>query len=141
MPFFFSFSLSLSLPPSPHSLSSPSPFLPPQVRELEGEFEGEQRKSSESIKAVRKYERRVKELTYQSEEDRKNLNRLQDLVDKLQLKVKAYKRSSEEAVSDRVRGGGTLGGGERPGGREGGREGRGEAEGEGIGRDRRPGQE
>lgn len=35
----------------------------------------------------------------QTEEDKKNLNRLQDLVDKLQLKVKAYKRQSEEAVS------------------------------------------
>lgn len=35
----------------------------------------------------------------QTEEDRKNVVRLQDLVDKLQLKVKAYKRSTEEAVS------------------------------------------
>ncbi|KPP72338.1 hypothetical protein Z043_108672 [Scleropages formosus] len=32
-----------------------------------------------------------------SEEDHKNLVRLQDLVDKLQLKVKSYKRSAEEA--------------------------------------------
>ncbi|XP_026510376.1 myosin-8-like [Terrapene carolina triunguis] len=44
-----------------------------------------------------KYERRVKELTYQSEEDRKNILRLQDLVDKLQLKVKSYKRQAEES--------------------------------------------
>ena len=36
----------------------------------------------------------------QTEEDKKNLMRLQDLVDKLQLKVKAYKRQAEEAVSD-----------------------------------------
>lgn len=35
----------------------------------------------------------------QTEEDKKNLLRLQDLVDKLQLKVKAYKRQAEEAVS------------------------------------------
>jgi len=35
----------------------------------------------------------------QTEEDKKNMVRLQDLVDKLQLKVKAYKRQSEEAVS------------------------------------------
>jgi len=35
----------------------------------------------------------------QTEEDRKNVARLQDLVDKLQLKVKAYKRAAEEAVS------------------------------------------
>lgn len=33
-----------------------------------------------------------------TEEDKKNVTRLQDLVDKLQLKVKAYKRQSEEAV-------------------------------------------
>lgn len=46
-------------------------------------------------------------LTSQAEEDRKNLVRLQDLVDKLQLKVKAYKRQAEEAVSDeRSRGAG-----------------------------------
>lgn len=35
----------------------------------------------------------------QTEEDKKNLTRLQDLVDKLQLKVKSYKRAAEEAVS------------------------------------------
>lgn len=33
-----------------------------------------------------------------TEEDKKNVTRLQDLVDKLQLKVKAFKRQSEEAV-------------------------------------------
>lgn len=32
-----------------------------------------------------------------TEEDRKNLSRLQDLVDKLQLKVKSYKKAAEEA--------------------------------------------
>merc|ERR1712208_28300 len=41
--------------------------------------------------------RRVKELTYQTEEDKKNVARLTDLVDKLQLKVKGYKRAAEEA--------------------------------------------
>lgn len=38
-------------------------------------------------------------LCSQAEEDRKNILRLQDLVDKLQAKVKAYKRQAEEAVS------------------------------------------
>uniref|UniRef100_A0A4W5MTB5 Myosin tail domain-containing protein n=1 Tax=Hucho hucho TaxID=62062 RepID=A0A4W5MTB5_9TELE len=51
----------------------------------------------DAVKGVCKYERRVKELTYQTEEDKKNVGRLQDLVDKLQLKVKAYKRQAEEA--------------------------------------------
>lgn len=35
----------------------------------------------------------------QAEEDRKNLARMQDLIDKLQSKVKSYKRQFEEAVS------------------------------------------
>lgn len=35
----------------------------------------------------------------QAEEDKKNLIRLQDLIDKLQAKVKSYKRQTEEAVS------------------------------------------
>jgi len=37
----------------------------PQVRDLEGEVESEQKKSSEAVKGMRKYERRIKELTYQ----------------------------------------------------------------------------
>uniref|UniRef100_A0A673BR26 Myosin heavy chain, fast skeletal muscle n=1 Tax=Sphaeramia orbicularis TaxID=375764 RepID=A0A673BR26_9TELE len=71
--------------------------LESRVRELEAEVEAEQRRGADAVKGVRKYERKVKELTYQTEEDKKNVNRLQDLVDKLQLKVKAYKRQSEEA--------------------------------------------
>lgn len=38
----------------------------PQIRELEAELEGEQKKNTESVKGLRKYERRVKELTYQA---------------------------------------------------------------------------
>lgn len=37
----------------------------PQIRELEFELEGEQKRNTESVKGLRKYERRVKELTYQ----------------------------------------------------------------------------
>ncbi|XP_010902944.3 myosin heavy chain, fast skeletal muscle [Esox lucius] len=71
--------------------------LESRVRELETELETEQRRGVDAIKGVRKYERRVKELTYQTDEDKKNVARLQSLVDKLQLKVKAYKRQAEEA--------------------------------------------
>lgn len=39
-------------------------------------------------------------LVLQAEEEKKNVNRLQDLADKLQIKVKAYKRQAEEAVSE-----------------------------------------
>ena len=41
----------------------------------------------------------INSLLLQTEEDKKNMARLQDLVDKLQLKVKGYKRQAEEAVS------------------------------------------
>lgn len=36
-----------------------------KVRELENEVDLEQKRSSDSVKGVRKYERRIKELTYQ----------------------------------------------------------------------------
>ncbi|XP_030390731.1 myosin-7-like [Gopherus evgoodei] len=68
-----------------------------RVQELENELDAEQKRGIEAIKGVRKYKRRLKEITYQSEEDKKNIVRLQDLVHKLQLKVKSYKRQAEEA--------------------------------------------
>jgi len=39
----------------------------------------------------------LKELVFQAEEDRKNQLRLQDLSEKLQNKIKIYKRQVEEA--------------------------------------------
>jgi uncharacterized 2Fe-2S/4Fe-4S cluster protein (DUF4445 family) len=39
----------------------------------------------------------LKELVFQAEEDRKNQSRLQDLSEKLQNKIKIYKRQVEEA--------------------------------------------
>lgn len=38
---------------------------PLQVRELEGELDAEQKKMAEAQKGIRKYERRIKELSYQ----------------------------------------------------------------------------
>merc|ERR1739838_1222255 len=61
-----------------------------------GELDGEQRRHAEAQKNLHKSERRIKELTFQAEEDRKNHERMQDLVDKLQ-KIKTYKRQIEEA--------------------------------------------
>lgn len=40
-------------------------FLLLQVRELENDLENELRRNTEAQKGVRKYERRIKELTYQ----------------------------------------------------------------------------
>ena len=57
----------------------------------------EQRHHQETLKEVRKNDRRLKELAFQTEEDRKNQARLQDLIEKLQNKLKVYKRQVEEA--------------------------------------------
>ncbi|XP_074537042.1 myosin-7B-like [Halichoeres trimaculatus] len=71
--------------------------LESRVRELHTELMVEQKKSEEYQKGVRRYERRCKELMYQTEEDRKTLLRMQDLIEKLQTKVKSYKRQAENA--------------------------------------------
>lgn len=46
---------------------------------------------------VTKGERKVKELQFQAEEAAKNQERINDLVDKLQQKIKSYKKQIEEA--------------------------------------------
>merc|ERR1711936_150089 len=48
-------------------------------------------------KNLRKSERHIKELTYQQDEDRKNHERMQGLIDQLQGKIKSYKKQIEEA--------------------------------------------
>ena len=44
-----------------------------------------------------KSERKIKELSYQQDEDRKNHERMQGLIDQLQGKIKSYKKQIEEA--------------------------------------------
>jgi len=68
-----------------------------RLREMQQELDAEQRHAAEGIKNNRKMERKIQELAYQGEEDKQNLYRLQDLVDKLQVKVKTYKRQAKEA--------------------------------------------
>merc|ERR1719362_1124464 len=46
--------------------------LEARMRELENELDSEQRRSAESIKSGRKMERKMKEIAYQCEEDKKN---------------------------------------------------------------------
>merc|ERR1712235_107444 len=71
--------------------------LESRCRELESELESEQRRSADNIKIVRKLERKLKETLY-ANEDRKNLTRLASAADKLQSKMKSYKKASEEAT-------------------------------------------
>merc|ERR1711874_257340 len=68
-----------------------------RIRELESEVDAEARRCADACKNLRKSERRIKEMTYASDEDRKNQERMQVLVDQLQSKIKSYKKQIEEA--------------------------------------------
>merc|ERR1712024_113988 len=68
-----------------------------RIRELESEVDAEARRMADSQKNLRKSERRIKEMTYASDEDRKNHERMQALIDQLQSKIKSYKKQIEEA--------------------------------------------
>merc|ERR1712127_1125956 len=53
--------------------------------------------TDEVHKTITKGERRVKELLFQQEENKKNQDRITDLVERLQQKIKSYKKQIEEA--------------------------------------------
>merc|ERR1719145_45422 len=61
-----------------------------RIRELESEMDAENRRCTDAIKNLRKSERHVKELQFQQDEDRKNHERMQGLIDQLQGKIKSY---------------------------------------------------
>ena len=68
-----------------------------RIRELESEVDAEARRCADAVKNLRKSERRIKEMTYASDEDRKNHERMQTLTDQLQNKIRTYKKQIEEA--------------------------------------------
>ena len=72
-----------------------------RLRDLEMELDAEQRRHGETTKNLRKQDRRLKELAFQGDEDRKLHDRLRDANEKLQQKIKAYKRQVEETVIER----------------------------------------
>merc|ERR1711994_286510 len=71
--------------------------LESRIREMEIELGGVQSKTSESFKAYQKAERKIKELCFQQDEDHKNQDQMSELANKLQAKIKAYKKQIEEA--------------------------------------------
>merc|ERR1712240_289064 len=68
-----------------------------RIRELESELDAENRRNGDICKNLRKSERAIKELTFAADEDKKNHERMQALIDQLQGKVKSYKKQIEEA--------------------------------------------
>merc|ERR1711892_76982 len=68
-----------------------------RIRELESELDAEGRRNGDIYKNLRKSERSIKELIFAGDEDKKNHERMQALIDQLQGKVKSYKKQIEEA--------------------------------------------
>jgi len=69
------------------------------VRELQGELEAEQRRHADAQKTVRRNERRIQELTQISEDEEKARDAERETIEKLQSKMKQYKRDLDDAVS------------------------------------------
>merc|ERR1712203_589374 len=73
-------------------------LLEAQVKDAQARLdEAENRRLGDASKNLRKSERRVKELAYTMDEDKKNQERMQALIDQLQGKIKSYKKQIEEA--------------------------------------------
>ena len=68
-----------------------------RIRELENELGSLQSRTSENMKAFQRAERKVKELQFGQDEDKKNQEKMSDLATKLQQKIKTYKQQIEEA--------------------------------------------
>merc|ERR1712071_724205 len=68
-----------------------------RIRELESDLDAENRRNGDVSKNLRKSERSIKELVFAADEDKKNHERMQALIDQLQGKVKSYKKQIEEA--------------------------------------------
>merc|ERR1712154_267938 len=71
--------------------------LESRIRELEIELGTVQTHTGDNMKAHQKAERKIKELQFQNDEDRKNQDRMSELASKLQKKIKTYKKQIEEA--------------------------------------------
>merc|ERR1712168_1086799 len=68
-----------------------------QNRLEEAEMDAEGRRAADAQKNLRRSERRIKELTFAGDEDRKNHERMQGLIDSLQGKIKTYNKQLEDA--------------------------------------------
>merc|ERR1719507_2225974 len=71
--------------------------LESRIRELEIELGTVQTHTGDNMKGHQKAERKIKELQFQNDEDKKNQDRMSELASKLQQKIKTYKKQIEEA--------------------------------------------
>merc|ERR1719480_358725 len=71
--------------------------LESRIRELEIELGNVQSHTGDNMKAHQKAERKIKELQFQNDEDKKTQDRMSELASKLQQKIKTYKKQIVEA--------------------------------------------
>merc|ERR1711899_160422 len=74
--------------------------LETRIRELEIELGNVQTRTGDDMKSYQKAERKIKELQFQNDEDKKNQDRMSDLAGKLQQKIKTYKKQIEKAQQE-----------------------------------------
>jgi len=68
-----------------------------KIRELEAELDNEQKRHQETVKNMRKQDRKLKDLALQADEDRKTQERMQEMISKLSKNITTYKKQVEEA--------------------------------------------
>ena len=71
--------------------------LESRIKEIESEISAENRRFADAQKNLRRSERRSKEMSFANDEDHKNHDRMQGLVDSLEGKTRTYKKQIEEA--------------------------------------------
>jgi len=71
--------------------------LEEKIRMLEAELGTTQIRSAETHKNALRADRRIREMEFQSEEDKKKFNKLGELTEKLQDKTRTYKKQIEDA--------------------------------------------
>lgn len=59
-------------------------------------MDAEQKRHQDTIKEMKKQEKRIKDFSVELDDERKNQTRLQDLVEKLSEKLRTYKKQLEE---------------------------------------------
>merc|ERR1711931_334663 len=68
-----------------------------KIRELEAELDNEQKRHQETVKNMRKQDRKLKDLALQADEDRKTQERMTEMITKLSKNICTYKKQVEEA--------------------------------------------
>ena len=68
-----------------------------KIHELEMELDAEQRRHRDTLKEMRKCERRAKETSCQYEQDKHSQTHLHEVIEQLQQKLRLYRKQAEEA--------------------------------------------